>query len=128
MDIELFYKAVDIFFVVFHTGLILFNVFGWIWHKTRRINLYSLLLTGGSWFILGIFYGIGFCPLTQWHFDVLRKLGNSNLPYSYITYLVHRLSGVMFEAELIDTITMTVFFVALIISVILNIRQSNYQR
>jgi|SRR6056297_1165082 len=128
MNIELLYKIADIFFVMFHTLLILFNILGWIWRKTRRINLYSLLLTGASWFILGIFYGIGFCPLTQWHFEILRKLGNSNLPSSYIRYLVYRLLGIMFNTELIDTITMTVFFVALIISVILNIRLSNHQR
>lgn len=120
---EFFYKAADIFFVVFHTSLTLFNALGWIWRKTRRINLFTLLLTGASWFILGLFYGIGFCPLTQWHFEILEKLGNTNLPTSYIQYLVHRISGVMFKAELVDTITGVVFFAALVMSVILNIRQ-----
>ena len=119
---EYLYNAADIFFVVFHTVLTLFNALGWIWGKTRRINLITLLLTGASWFILGLFYGIGFCPLTQWHFEILEKLGNTNLPSSYIQYLVHRISGVMFNAELVDTITGVVFFSALIMSVALNVR------
>jgi len=122
---EFFYNAADIFFVVFHTVLTLFNALGWIWRKTRRINLITLLLTGASWFILGLFYGIGFCPLTQWHFEILKKLGDSNLPSSYIQYLVHRISGVMFNAELVDTITGVVFFSALIMSVVLNVRDRN---
>ncbi len=123
MIIEVLYKSADIFFVVFHTALILFNVLGWIWKKTRRLNFYTLILTGASWFILGIFYGMGFCPLTQWHFEILEKLGHSNLPRSYIQYLIERLSGFMFNARFVDTITFIVFFIALIMSVILNIRQ-----
>jgi len=122
---EFFYHAADIFFVVFHSTLTLFNAIGWIWKKTRRVNLITLLLTGASWFILGLFYGIGFCPLTQWHFEILEKLGDTNLPSSYIQYLAHRLSGVMFEAKLVDTVTGVVFFVALIMSVLLNIRDRN---
>ena len=119
---ECFYHAADIFFVVFHTALTLFNALGWIWKKTRRVNLITLLLTGASWFILGLFYGIGFCPLTQWHFEILERLGETNLPSSYIQYLAHRLSGVMYEAGLVDTVTGVVFFVALIMSVVLNVR------
>ena len=59
----------DIFFVVFHTALILFNMAGWIWKKTRLANLITLLLTGSSWLVLGLIVGsLGYCPLTDWHF------------------------------------------------------------
>jgi hypothetical protein len=115
-------KAADLFFLIFHTILTLFNLTGWIWKKTRRINLITLLLTGASWFILGLFYGIGYCPLTEWHFQILRKLGESNLPYSYIDYLIERLTGIDFNAQLVDTATGVGFFLALIISFILNIK------
>jgi hypothetical protein len=113
-------KLIDIFFVVFHTALILFNVFGWIWRKTRKANLITLLLTAGSWFILGIFYGIGYCPLTEWHFNVLEKLGNSGLPLSYIEYLTERLTGMDFSSDLVNNATMIVFILALILSIGLN--------
>lgn len=112
----------DIFFVVFHTILTLFNAIGWIWKKTRKLNLITLLLTGASWFILGLFYGIGYCPLTDWHFQILRKLGHMNLPYSYIEYLTERLTPFNPNPQLVDTTTAVVFFVALALSVILNIR------
>jgi len=120
-------KAADLFFLIFHTVLTLFNLTGWIWKKTRRINLITLLLTGGSWFILGLFYGIGYCPLTEWHFQILRKLGESNLPYSYIDYLIERLTGIDFNAQLVDTATGVGFFLALLISVYLNIRDYRKQ-
>jgi hypothetical protein len=50
------YKILDIGFICFHTLLILFNLLGWIWASTRRWNLYTLLATGFSWFVLGIWY------------------------------------------------------------------------
>lgn len=114
--------AADIFFLVFHSALTLFNAFGWILKKTRKLNLITLLLTGGSWFVLGIFYGLGYCPLTEWHFQVLRKLGETNLPTSYIKYLAHRISGIAFDAELVDALTGIVFFIALVMSAVLNIK------
>src|SRR6056297_243756 len=88
------YQLLDYFFVIFHSALIIFNLFGWIWKKTRKANLVTLILTGLSWFALGVFYGIGFCPLTEWHWQVLTKLGERNLPVSYTEYLVNRLLGI----------------------------------
>jgi len=32
----------------------------------------SLLLTAFSWFVLGIWYGWGYCVCTDWHYMVLR--------------------------------------------------------
>ncbi|MGC9343126.1 MAG: DUF2784 domain-containing protein [Bacteroidales bacterium] len=122
------YIILDIFFVVFHTALILFNVFGWTWKKTRKANLVVLLLTGASWFLLGIFYGIGYCPLTDWHFQVLEKLGKTGLPTSYTEYLAERITGINFRGELVDTLTMGVFLLALSISIFLNIRDFRNKR
>jgi hypothetical protein len=121
-------KILDIFFVVFHSSLIVFNVFGWIWKKTRKANLVVLLLTGASWFLLGIFYGIGYCPLTDWHFQVLDKLGKTGLPTSYTEYLAERITGINFRGDLVDALTMSVFLFALAISIFLNIRDFRTSR
>lgn len=114
------YKALDIFFISFHTILIVFNLFGWIWRPLRKINLLTLIVTGASWFILGIFYGIGYCPLTDWHWTVLHKLGKYDLPNSYIKYLVERLSGLEVNAQTVDTCTVVFYFAALLVSVYVN--------
>ncbi len=113
----------DIFFVVFHTSIIFFNLFGWIWRKTRKFNLILLLITGSSWLFLGLIVGtLGYCPLTDWHFSVLNKLGISDLPSSYVKYLADRLTGMNFNSSLVDRITLYSFLVALGISMLLNLR------
>jgi hypothetical protein len=117
------YRVLDIFFVIFHTSLIFFNLFGWIWRKTRILNLVLLGLTGASWLFLGLLVGtLGYCPLTDWHFNVLNKLGETGLPSSYIKYLADRLTGLDFNPSLVDHITLFAFLAALTISLVLNIR------
>jgi hypothetical protein len=115
-------KFLDIFFTVFHTSLVLFNFFGWIWKKTRRLNLICLLLTAGSWVILGIFYGFGYCPVTDWHFNILEKLGHTDLPNSYLSFLFTRLTGLSIDQSLVDAVTLWGLIIALAISLYLNLR------
>jgi hypothetical protein len=117
------YKILDIFFLVFHTILIIFILFGWIWPKLRRLNLLIILLTLASWTLLGIFYGFGYCPLTDWHFNVLEKLGKSGLPTSYIKYLADRILRSDFDQGMVDLVTLLGLAGSLIISLFLNIRR-----
>lgn len=116
------YALLDIAFIIFHTALILFNLFGWIWKATRRWNLASLLLTAFSWFVLGIWYGFGYCPCTDWHWSVRRELGHTDMPQSYIRFLIRELTGFDINAALVDTATAVLFFLALLISFYLNFR------
>jgi hypothetical protein len=117
------YRILDIFFVVFHSSIIIFNLFGWMWKKTRILNLILLILTGSSWLFLGLIVGVlGYCPLTDWHFDILEKLGKTDLPSSYMKYLADRLTGMSFNTATVDKVTLYVFLAALIISIILNAR------
>lgn len=117
------WHILDIFFVVFHTSIIFFNLFGWMWRKTRKFNLILLVLTGASWLFLGLIVGtLGYCPLTDWHFSVLNKLGISDLPSSYIKYLADRLTGMNFNSSLVDRITLYSFLTAIGLSLFLNLR------
>jgi len=115
-------RFLDLFFTIFHSCLVLFNLFGWIWKLTRRLNLICLLLTAGSWLILGIFYGLGYCPLTDWHFNILRKLGHTDLPDSYLSFLLTRLTGMQIGQSLVDAVTLWGLIFALVISLYLNFR------
>jgi hypothetical protein len=117
------YHLLDIFFVIFHSSLIIFNLFGWIWKKTRIANLITLILTGASWLFLGLIVGtLGYCPFTDWHFDVLYKLGKTDLPNSYVKYLADRLTGMDFDARMVDNVTLYAFLIALVLSLFFNIR------
>jgi hypothetical protein len=121
-------KFLDIFFTVFHTCLVLFNLFGWIWKKTRPYNLVCLLLTAASWVMLGLFYGFGYCPLTDWHFSILRKLGHTDLPDSYLSFLFTRLTGIELDQALVDAVTTWGLILALAISLYLNLWHVILQR
>lgn len=112
----------DLFFLIFHAVFALFNALGWIWRKTRKLNLITLLLTAASWFVLGIFYGIGYCPLTDWHYRILYELGHGGLPYSYIQYAIERLTGLQPPPELTHIGTVAVLFIALACSLFYNYR------
>ena len=99
------YELLDKFLIFFHTFLILFNLFGWIWKRTRKINLISLLLVAFSWIILGFWYGIGYCPLTDLHWHVKYMIGETDLPYSYIKYLVDFYFNTNSNPIIVDYIT-----------------------
>lgn len=118
----MFYKSLDIFFLFFHLMLVLFVLFGWVWRKARPWNLVVILLTLASWFLLGLKYGIGYCPLTDWHFQVLRKMGETGMPSSYISYVVLRFTSYLPSQTLVDVLTLLGALAALVVSVVLNIR------
>ncbi len=114
-------QALDIFFLVFHTLIILFNCLGWIHPKTRPWNLGLLLLTAASWFILGIWYGWGYCPCTDWHWQVRSAMGRPIETTSYIKFLIETLTGADPNRFVVDAVTVGGLFVALGASITLNI-------
>ena len=118
----LVYRFLDLFFFVFHTGLTLFNLTGWIWRKTRKLNLITLLLTAFSWSVLGIWYGFGYCPCTDWHWEVRWELGYREMPNSYLKFLVDQLTGLNVDPAAVNIVAIVVFSAALLLSAGLNIR------
>lgn len=117
------YEFLNIAFIIFHTALILFNLFGWIWRRTRRWNLATLLLTAFSWFVLGLWYGWGYCPCTDWHWQVRRELGYTDMPNSYIKFLVELWTGIEVSAYTVDLWTGILFGLALLISLYVNMKE-----
>jgi hypothetical protein len=117
------YALLDRFFFVFHSFIIIFVLFGWIWKKTRVANLIVILLTAFSWFILGIWYGFGYCFCTDWHYRVRIALGFSDMPPSYVKFLIDTLLGTDLNSRLVDISTLSFFFLAFGISFYINIYQ-----
>ncbi len=116
------YQYLDKFFIIFHSSIVVFNLFGWIWKKTRKANLIVLLLTVFSWLILGIWYGIGYCFCTDWHWQVRIKLGYHNMPDSYMKFLADTLTGFDFNENLVDTLTTVCLALALAASIYTNVK------
>lgn len=116
-------KIIDVFFIGFHTILILFNVFGWLVPRWRFANFISLSLTAFSWFILGIWFGWGYCICTDWHWQIREMLGYEDMSSSYIHFLILKLTNIDFPVNLVDPYTAIIFFSVFIISTYLNIRK-----
>jgi hypothetical protein len=108
------------FFIV-HSAWILFNCLGWILKRTRVWQLAAVTLTGLSWFGLGFWYGWGYCPCTDWHWQVRARLGYRDPP-SYIQLLVRNLTGVDPGPALADLGAVVTLIVVTAISIALNIR------
>jgi hypothetical protein len=116
------YKAGDIFFFVFHIALIIFNLFGWMFKPLRKWNLLTLGLTAFSWFVLGIFYGFGYCFLTDWHWQIRESLGYDNPFNSYIHFLIVTMFSVSIPEKTVDVFTGVFFGLAVIMSLAVNLK------
>lgn len=116
-------KFFDLFFIGFHTTLILFNVFGWLVPRWRVANLITLSLTAFSWFVLGIWYGWGYCFCTDWHWQVREMLGYKDMSSSYIHFLILELTNIDVPVDRVDAFTVIIFFAAFAISITLNLRK-----
>ena len=118
----------DWLFLAFHTMLTLFNLLGWIWKKIRRIHLLSIGLTFISWIGLGFFYGFGYCPLTDWHWQIKRELGEGSLPASYVKYYVDQVTARDIDSLVIDSWVLILALTALFLSIWLNWRDYRGQK
>ena len=122
------YPLLDKFFFVFHSGIIVYELAGWAWKRTCVANLILMLITAFSWFILGIWYGFGYCFRTDWHYRIRIKLGYKDTPSSYVKSLIDSLSGLDMNAILIDIFTFAFFFLALIASIVTNVQDLRKRR
>ena len=110
----------DILFTLLHLFIILFNLFGWILPATRRANFICIVLTAFSWFVLGIWWGWGYCPITDWQWQIKEKLGQHNLPNSFITWFAEKITHTRYSDSLINTLTLSLFLLAAVLSVYFN--------
>lgn len=118
-------RFLDIFFLVAHSIFMFFSILGWIFKKTRRLNLYCLWATIFSWLFLGYWYGLGYCFCTDWHWQIKIALGERDLPNSYITYLINSLFFIRLEDPEVEFFTAIAFTTVLILSSYLNFRDYN---
>ena len=96
-------QVLNVGFFVFHSVWILFTCLGWIWKRTRPWQLTMVTLTALSWVVLGIRYGWGYCPFTDWHWQVRARLGYDDPP-SYIQLLIREMTGAEIPATVADAI------------------------
>jgi len=99
----------DYLFFVLHTLLIGFNLTGWAWRRTRALHLIVLGLTAISWFVLGAYYGWGYCICTDWHLQVRSQLGYDDAGASYLQLLASQVFGMSLSRRASDWLAGGVF-------------------
>ena len=113
-------QLLNIVIGVFHVLLIVACLIGWISPRTRKAHLILIAVVMGCWFLLGLKYGIGYCPLTDWHWELKQKLGEGPLPNSFIKYLWDHIFTTSISPKAADILTFGAFFVSLIPALYLN--------
>ena len=121
-------SLLDALLTILHLVIILFNLTGWMSANTRRLHLISITLTAVSWFLLGIWFGIGYCPITEWQWQIKEKLGEVNLPDSFIKYYGDKITGSNLDPGFINTLTAVCFALAAILSIYMNFFISRKQK
>lgn len=116
----MWYQFLNIFFFVFHTAFTLFNMSGWAFRSTRKWHLITISLTAFSWFVLGIWYGWGYCFCTDWHWAVREKLGFTDKSNSYIHFLILKLTGINLSEKLVGYGTLIIFLISFVLSALLH--------
>ena len=105
----------NIMFDILHILLVIFIVTGWLFPDLRKMHLIVVLLTGCSWIIFG--NELNNCILTEWHFNILRKMGIINLPDTYTQYALKRITGLAIPKTTALLITRICWLLSLLLSI-----------
>lgn len=118
----------DIFLYGAHLFVIGVNLLGWIWRRTRAWHLLFVGLTAASWFLLGIWYGFGYCFVTDWQWEVKKHLGQRGLPASFVEHFLNDVLGFSLSSQLVDGLTGGLFALAALLSVILYVKDQKRRK
>lgn len=121
-------RLLDLLLYALHLLIIGFNLLGWIWRRTRPLHLLFVALTAASWLLLGFWYGLGYCFVTDWQWQVKEQLGQRNLPASFIEHFLNGVLGFSFSTEIVDLLTGGLFALAALLSLGLYIRDRRKAR
>jgi hypothetical protein len=114
-------EVLNVGFFVFHTLWIVFNCVGWVWRRTRPWQLATVSLTALSWFGLGIWYGWGYCPSTDWHWQIRERLGYRDPP-SYVQLLIRELTDIDLNPDVANALALGTLIAVGVLTAFLNIR------
>ncbi len=122
-DTTLMLQFLNILCFALHNVLIVFNLVGWIWPRTRRLHLVTLGVTLFSWIGMGARYGWGYCLCADWHFQIRRQLGLHGGESSYTELLFNQIPGVTVSRTFADIVTVGCLLMILIATATVWIQQ-----
>ncbi len=112
-------KLLDLLFHVVHLSIICFFLFALLFESMRLPHLILSLLILTSWCGLGLFFGFGYCLVTDLQWKIKKKL-NQELPTEfYVKYIIDKTTGLNTNSSIINGITTVTFFSIFTISALL---------
>lgn len=117
----------NIFFHLAHLAIVFFFLLGWLSSKTLLAHFILSILILLSWYGLGIFYGFGYCLVTDIQWKIKKRMGQEPYTKYYIKYMLDRMTGLDMNPNTVNAITTYTFFIIFLLStaLILN-RQLNF--
>ena len=113
-------------FHCFHIAIIVFAMTGWMFPRFRLGHLVLMLLTLGSWFILGHWLGSGYCPVSDWHWKIKQALGEGRPGGTYIHLLLQRVTGMELDSPSVNRMVVIVTVLLTGLSLGMNIAALNH--
>ncbi len=110
-------KLLDFLLHLIHLSIIGFFIFGWLIESTRIAHFILSLLILISWCGLGIFFGFGYCLVTDIQWKIKKRLNQIPTTEFYIKYILDKMSGLNINPNIINGITTFAFFGIFIISI-----------
>lgn len=102
----MYYRILNAAFHFLHIFVITFVAIGWIYPPFHLAHFVLTLLTLGSWFILGHWFGVGYCPLTDWHWKIKSKLSGARPNGTYIHLGLERVTGRQINPDRVDRVVL----------------------
>ncbi len=116
-------EILNFFLHLLHLAVVGFSLTGWISAATRPAHLLLLIATLVYWYGLGPILRrkgwYGHCLITDLQWALKNKLGHNVPAGGYIQYLVDRISGRAVDEQLVDRVTLWLFFSSLGASTVL---------
>lgn len=96
-----------------------------LWIPRRTAHLYPWLVgaVASSWLILGAWRGLGYCVLTDWHWQVKRARGEGRLPGSFLKYAADFVAGRDVPPRWVDAVAGAVFVTGCILALWIVVRR-----
>ncbi len=116
------YKFLNGIFHLVHITIILFVMVGWMFPNLMLAHLILSLLTLGSWFILGRWLGLGYCPVSDWHWKTKAVLGEGLPDGTYIHLLLQNITGKKLDSSAVDKFVVISTLIITAISFALNLK------
>jgi hypothetical protein len=118
---KLIYFVLNPMLHIVHIAIVSFVLLGWLVPEARFAHLVLCFLTLGSWFILGRWMGVGYCPVSDWHWKIKESLGEGRPAVTYITFLLHKVIGMELDSNKVNQVVVYSTIVITMISLILNL-------